>query len=128
MFRSRLSVGAINLRSLEDMAHWRADLRVRCTRCGRQAQFSATDMIRWFKLKRWSTSLDDAPRRFRCDGADGQGCGSKEVRLSAIMPDGKLPPERPRPKQGATAPIGINQSEWDQADERERKRLVERLR
>ena len=128
VFRSRSGMGAINLRSLEDMARWQADLRVRCNSCGREARFDAANMVRWFRTMRWNTSLDDAPRRFRCDGAEGQGCGSKDVRLSAIMPEGKMPPERPRPKQGPTAPSGINQVEWDKADERERKRLIDRLR
>lgn len=122
-------MGTVSLRTLEDMARWHADLQVQCRVCGRKARFNADNMIRWFKSSRWSTSLDDAPRRFRCAGADGQGCGSKNVRLSAVMPKGQMPPERPQPiSQNGVAPPGIDQMAWNNANERERKRLVQRLR
>ena len=123
-------MGAIILRSLEDMARWRADLRVNCKKCGREGRFDPHAMIRWFAMHRWSTSLDDAPRRFRCAGADGTGCGSKDVRLSAVMPTGELPPERPRakPMDPSRVPMGIDPAVWATANERERKRLVQRAR
>ena len=116
-------MGAVQFRSLDDLAKWRADLRVTCPKCRHEAVFNAGNMIGWFREKRWSTSLDVAPYRFRCSE-----CGNKPCKLSAIMPEGKLPPERPRPKAAATAPTGIDPEAWANADQRERKKLIERLR
>lgn len=123
-------MGAVILRSFEDMARWRADLRVQCNKCGREGRFDAQMMIRWFAMHRWSTSLDSAPCRFRCAGTDGTGCGSKDVRLSAIMPTGEVPPERPRPKpvDPSLVPKGIDPAIWETANERERQRLVQKAR
>ena len=123
-------MGAVILRMLEDMVRWRADLRVKCNKCGREGRFDPHAMIRWFGMHGWSTSLDDAPRRFRCEGSDGAGCGSKDVRLSAVMPKGELPPERPRPKplDPSSVPKGIDPAAWAGANDSERKRMIRQAR
>jgi hypothetical protein len=127
LFRSVRAMGTIKLRRLEDLVKWEADLRVECRECGRQARFSAANMVSWFQSRRWSTSLDSAPQHFRCAGIDGSGCGSRNVRLSAMMPDAVLPPERPRPA-ATSAPYGLDPEAWAKADDRERKRMLAQLR
>ena len=92
-------MGVVRLNRLEDMAQWHAELQVTCPRCGNQAMFSAHAMVRWFQMERWNTSLDVAPYRFRCTE-----CGTKPCRLRAKMPEGQMPPERPRPKQAPPCP------------------------
>lgn len=112
------------------MARWRAELRVTCIDCGREGRFNADDIARWFRGRNWSTALEAAPHRFKCSGFNGEGCGGRNIKLGAHMPDPQLPPSRPmaKPGDGSDAPAGIDQAQWDAADARERKRLVQRLR
>ena len=108
---------------MEDMARWRAELRVTCPSCGHAATFDTKAIIAWFRGCRWNTFLDAAPARFRCSE-----CGEKPCKLSAIMPKGEVPPDRPRPMSAPPTPPGIDEEVWVKTTERERRKLVERLR
>lgn len=124
-------MGVVKLRAMEDLVRWRADLRVVCGTCGREGRFDAMAMVRWFRSNGWSTSLDVAAHRFRCDGPEkGSGCGSRNARLSAIMPDPQMPETRPMPSGGDHDPVpqGVDPAAWAKASHYERGRLIRRAR
>ena len=117
------AMGTVRLTRLEDLTRWQADLRLSCPNCNHTGLYCAADVVKWFRAQGWNTSLDIAPYRFRCSM-----CGHKPVKLSAASPDMKLPPERPMPKTAAPCPAGVDPKEWSNADARQQKRLVDRLR
>ncbi len=124
-------MGVVKLRDMADLIRWRAELRVVCNTCGREARFDPAAMLKWFRSHGWSTSLDVAAHRFRCDGPEaGVGCGSKDVRLSAFTPDLELPEVRPKPKGGDhdAVPLGIDPKAWAKASDYERNQLLRRAR
>jgi hypothetical protein len=118
-------MGTVQLRTLEDMRKWQADVLVQCRQCGKEARFNAGDIVKWFQACRWSTSLDVAPQRFRCSQ-----CGAKDAVIRAKMPDPKLPETRPRPIDPRTVhtPAGVDPVAWANADLDERKRLIRQAR
>jgi hypothetical protein len=125
-------MGTVRLRSLHDYARWNAHLRITCNKCGRVATYSAESLIWYFREKGWNASLDIAGTRFRCDNSHGRtGCGARDVTIRAEPTGAPLPPDYPRPNQQRNVPAcpaGIDADAWAKADERERKRLVQRLR
>ena len=118
-------MGTVQLRTLEDMRKWQADVLVQCRNCGKEARFNAGDIVKWFHACRWSTSLDVAPQRFRCSE-----CGAKDAVIRAKMPEAKLPSPKPRPMalEDQAAPAGIDPEVWTKADARERKRVLQKAR
>ncbi len=116
-------MGAVRLRILEDFLRWSAEVRVTCPKCAHTGLFSVHDILQWFRTNRWNTALELAPHRFRCSQ-----CNHKPCKLSAVMPDPKLPDPKPRPKRLTTAPYGLDSDQWAKANDAERKRMLERLR
>lgn len=96
-------------------------LRITCLRCGRcvympvselamPSMFGRPDRIRV------STEIDTLGPRMRCRGGRGQfGCGHRgaDVSLTTTLP---------------ATPAGIPPIQWLNADDRERKRLVQQAR
>jgi hypothetical protein len=84
------------LDSLGDLAHHRANLRVRCG-CGAEHVFDAERFRRYALLRGWNTQLGALGRHLRC-----RACGRTAPRLSAT-PEGPTPADPfPRDEQGWT--------------------------
>lgn len=118
----------VRIDRFEDMVQWRAWLLVQCNRCGRKAHYDPDMMIRWFKPKGWSTSLQSAGHRFVCEGQHGdRGCGAKNVTLGVVMPEADVPKQRPVPVD-RDAPLGVDPEAWAKADTYEKRRLIRKAR
>lgn len=115
------------LHTLDDVLRAGLHLEVTCQRCGRRGVFANGG---FFGVESGGTCLDRLAARMRCQGAAGSdnGCGHRGADIQAIA----WPPIRPAvlpPKPVASlAPRGVHQAEWDKADDRGRKRLVQRAR
>lgn len=85
-------MGTRTPKCVSDYPRFKADVGVRCRRCGRLAVFDAKDVMLFFYAKRWSTSLPLDARHFRC------ACRSRDVETIAVPIDARpnpLPPRRP---------------------------------
>jgi len=121
------------VRDLDDLSRKRADLRVACRDCGHARSLAIADVQRVFRHRMWSTEWGQIARRFRC-----RKCGSKHVAIGADFYGGAVRHQRqPAPLKAVPTtlrpglrppPPGVSIAEWNAADERERRRLVDRLR
>ena len=115
------------LHTLDDVLRAGLFLEVTCRGCGRRSVFASGG---FFGLVSGATRLDRLAARMRCEGSphSGKGCGHRGSEITAISwPPTKPAPLPPKPL-ASLAPRGVDQAEWDQADERGRKRLVQRAR
>lgn len=121
------------IRDLEDLSRKRADLRISCRDCGHAGSIQIYQALDLFRRNRWSTDWYEVARRFWC-----RKCGSKRLGVSADFwgaavrrqnspPMLKAVPPSLRPGLRPPPP-GVSIETWNAADERERKRLVERAR
>lgn len=125
-------MATIRLRTFADYARYGCHVRITCIACGRTAVFEPQALAMYFRKRNWNSALDIAHIRFCCTGApgDAKGCGSRDVRISPQSNGLPLRPEPPRPMRimRSACPAGIDLTDWDRADEIERKKLVDRLR
>ncbi len=109
---------------------WRAGLclEITCGGCGRVSVYRPLEMAQWVGRPPGSIALGALERRLVCDpGPLVRGCGHRGARIRAIpWPPQRTEPRRPRAL--SAAPVGVDQAAWDRADERERRKLVERAR
>ena len=83
-------MGAIKIRTMEDLAKVNAHLKVECLACGRASIWERKGMLSWFQHRGWNTNLEAAGTRFRC-----KGCGHRGAHLSAAL--APSPPPSPPP-------------------------------
>ena len=124
------SHGRVNYRRLYILDNvLRAGLfsEVICRGCGRRSVFAAGG---FFGMVSGATGLERLAARIRCEGAlsGDQGCGHRGANIKAIQWLPTEPAVLPPKPVGSLAPHGIDQAEWDKADERGVKRLVQRAR
>jgi hypothetical protein len=78
-------------RLLDDLIGFRANLLITCRACGNQAEFSAFEVIDFFRASRWPRSWDLVAQRFDC-----WDCKSKDVRAEMkTWPPPPPPPSAP---------------------------------
>ena len=121
------------IRDLDDLSRKGADLRITCRDCGHSRSAAIWDVQRIFRNRMWSTDWTQVARRFRC-----RKCGSKHIAIGADFYGGAVRRQRqPAQLKGVPTvlrpglrppPPGVSLDEWNAADERERKRLVDRSR
>ena len=91
-------------KTLFDLRHGRANLRVTCPACGRSALFSATQIADYWHARGWNGDLGAVGMRFRCgDAITRKGCGHRgcsvdiaPIPISEIL----LPPSPLQTKDG----------------------------
>lgn len=95
--------------------------------CGRRSVFAAGG---FFGLVSGATRLERLAARMRCEGplSGDKGCGHHGANIQAIQWPPTEPAALPPKPVASLAPRGVDQAEWDKADERGRKRLVQRAR
>ena len=114
--------------SLLELIGYGGVVRVKCRKCGREAQFNPGELSRWFRLLGGRDDWKTIRTKFVCRGWADEGCGSRNVSVTYEL-DAPDPPRRPPLSRGdADCPTGIDPEEWAKADYYERKRLVRRLR
>jgi len=107
-------------RTLGDLTSHGGCVVVQC-QCRRTAIFSIHRLADLFKERRWPSEMRDVSARMRCTA-----CGRRGVKAYYAQP--------PAPEMGRSlymlvqAPFGICPVEWACGDERERKRMVQRIR
>lgn len=108
----------------------KADLGVACRDCRHGETIDIDRIVRRFVARTWSTGWRAAHARFRCSV-----CGSKAVVLTPNFHSwGQRHPIERRPPAATLRPglrpppPGVSIAAWNAADERERKRLVDRSR
>ena len=115
------------LRTLDDVLRAGLFLEVTCRGCGRRSVFASGG---FFGLVSSATRLNRLAARMKCEGTPnaGKGCGHRGSEINAISwPPVKPAPAPPKPV-ASLAPRGVDQAEWDNADDRARKWLVRNAR
>jgi len=116
-------VGYRPIKTCADAANHGFFLEITCRGCGRIGIF---DPSSFFGTRWYNSGIDRLAARMRCDGSPGvgEGCGTRGANLRFVSWP-PSPPKREMPKPIATpAPKGIEQEEWDRADDRGKKRLI----
>ena len=111
------------IRTCSDAAGHGFYLEVTCPQCRRVAIFNPAE---FFVTKWFTRPVEQLAARMVCQGGPSStsGCGWRGVSTRFITYP-PTPPSRAIPKPVATpAPKGIDQTAWDAADERERRRLI----
>lgn len=113
--------------TLRELIGFGGVVRVKCRKCGREANFSPYTLSEWFRRNGRRDDWKTIRRKFVCEGF-GAGCGSRNVEVTYML-DAPDPPKRPPAPEGVPpCPDGIDPDRWAKADHYERKRLVRRLR
>ena len=121
------------IRDLDALARKGADVRLSCRDCGEARSVAVWDGQRVFRDRVWWTDWSQVARHLRC-----RKCGSKHIGIGADFYGGAMRRQHApaqlkavlttlRPGLKPTPP-GVSIEDWNAADERERKRFVDRLR
>ena len=112
--------------SLQELIRYGGLIVVKCRKCGREGRFSPGDLSQWFRSRGKRDDWKTIRRKFVCDGADGGGCGGRDVDVRFELQAPEPPLRPPAPKEDC--PDGIDPARWAKADYYERKRLIRLLR
>jgi hypothetical protein len=124
-------MGHFRIRTLLDMAIADLNVKAECRWCGRWRVIESARLMWTFHKKGWPIEVEHIADRLRC-----AGCGRKD--LFVMQTDAAPTPVQParyarrdlKLIESAVPPCpdGIDPTEWLTASERERKRMIGRLR
>jgi hypothetical protein len=117
--------------TLLELSRHGGSLLIECRQCGRQSRFSPGDLSRWLRRTGKRDDWATLGRHLVCKGsnvAQNEGCGAKWPRVTFQFDSPPPPPEKPKPRNDPACPQGIDAEVWTKADDRERQRMIARLR
>jgi hypothetical protein len=113
--------------TLSELSRHGGSLKIVCRQCGRSARYAPGDLGRWLRGRGFRDDWATLGRHLVCKGI-GEGCGARWPKITFEFDSPPPPPEKPKRLDAPPCPPGIDGEAWLKADDRERARMIGRLR